>query len=127
MPAIEEFLQQAIEELSVRRALTVGGVEMTQKVQGMPNLLSGVVDRLNKAADAAVARLLAAEEANMAPVRKIHDVAGELEKNATRTQQQIDDMVNRMSNGGPPLDETTLEKPSDASAGAEADRPLGQS
>jgi hypothetical protein len=138
---LDEFLRKTIEELRAgtrRPPSNASGVEMTAKVLGLSKLLDGSFKRINDAADAAVKRLLAAEEANLGPVRKIHVVAGELEDNAKRSNQQVDDMLNRMSNGGPPLDETTeSEKSSDASdqasndtkgaGGTEAERPLGQS
>lgn len=98
---------------------------MTAKVQGLPSRLGGVFERLNRAADEAVARLERAEGLNVDAVNKIHAVAGELEENAKRTHEQLDDMLNRNSNGAPPLDDLSAsDKSSDPPSGDGATRPL---
>lgn len=103
------------------------GIDMTAKVQGLPARLGGVYERLNKAADAAVARLERAEGLNMAAVQKIHAVAGELEEHAKLTHEQLDDMLNRNTNGAPPLDDSigSARSPAPPSDGGET-RPLDE-
>lgn len=94
---------------------------MTAKIRGLPSVLDKAMSRIDQAYEAAGARLDKAVDTAMKPVARINEAAQQIEDHAADAHEQIDSMLRRSDNGGPPLDETlsTSSEPSDG-----ADRPL---